>query len=311
MRHSSPLDVGLDVHQASIAVAYAPEERAAEVVFLGPIGTRQCDIDTRVRQRTSTATPLVCVYEAGPCGYWLDRDRTKTHLRCGVVAPARVPKQAGDRVKTARRDAIPLARLRRSGALTPVDVPAVEDKALRDLARAREEAIRDRQAAKHRLKAFLRRQDLRYEGRATWGPAPRRWLAAGVCSPPAQPRVVQESVRAVSEHQARLQRLETARRAQVQGWRLAPVVQALQARRGVQCTGAVTRMAARGDLPRFEHPRPLMSDRGLTPSEDSSGARRRQGRLTTAGHTCARRALIEGAWAYRSPAQVSRPRHWR
>ena len=183
------------------------------------------------------------------------------------MAPSLVPKNAGDRVKTDRRDATQRARLMRSGDLTPVDVPAVEDEAIRDLARAREDAIRDRQAAKNRLKAFLLRQASRYEGRATWGPAHLRWLAEGVCPTPAQQIVFQASVRAVAEHDARLQRLETALREQVQGWRLAPVVQALQAMRGVQCTVAVTLVAALGDLTRFENPRQLMSSLGRTPRE--------------------------------------------
>jgi Transposase IS116/IS110/IS902 family len=94
-------------------------------------------------------------------------------------------------------------------------------------------------------------------------------------------------------------------------WRLAPVVQALQAMRGVQCTVAVTRMAELGDLSRFEHPRPLMSSLGLPPRASASGTRRRQGRLTTAGHPVARRALSAGAWSSRDPAQVSRQLHWR
>ena len=125
--------------------------------------------------------------------------------------------------------------------------------------------------------------------------------------------VFQAYVRAVSAPQERRPRLETARRAQGHTWRLSPVVQALQARRGLQCTVAVTRMAARGDLTRCEQPRPLMSSLGLPPSADSRGARRRQGRITTAGHTVARRALIAGAGADRSPAQVSRhrPGAWR
>jgi transposase len=227
MRYASTLYVGLEVHQESIAVAYASEARDAEVVFWGRIGTRQRDIDTRIRPLTSNATPLVFVYEAGPCGSWLYRDLSRKHLRCWVVAPSLVPKKAGDRVKTDRRDATQLARLMRSGDLTPVYVPTVEDEAIRDLARAREDAIRDRKAAKNRLKAFLLHQDIRYEGRATWGPAHLRWLADVVCPTPAQQIVFQEYVRAVAEHDARLPRLETALREQVQGWCLAPVVQAL------------------------------------------------------------------------------------
>jgi transposase len=306
MRHSSTLYVGLDVHKESIAVAYAPEERGAEVVFLGTIGTRQRDIDKLVRQLSSKAKQLVFVYEAGPCGYWLYRYLTKKKLRCWVVAPSLVPKKAGDRVKTDRRDATQLARLMRSGDLTPVYVPEVEDEAIRDLSRAREDAIRDLKAAKSRLQAFLLRQDIRYEGRAPWGPAHLRWLAEVVCPTPAQQIVFQEYVRAVSEQQDRLQRLEAELREQVQAWRLYPVVHALQALRGVQFTVAVILIAELGDLTHFDNPRQLMSYLGLTPSEYSSGERRRQGTITKAGNTFARRALIEGAWSYRYPAKVSR-----
>ena len=134
-------------------------------------------IDKLIRTLSSKATRLVLVYEAGPCRYWLYRYLTKKNLRCWVVAPSLVPKKAGDRVNTGRRDAIQPARLLRSGDLTPVDVPTVEDEAIRDLTRVREDAIRALKAAKYRVKAFLLRQDIRYEGRVTWGPAHLRWLA--------------------------------------------------------------------------------------------------------------------------------------
>jgi transposase len=244
MPHSTTLFIGLDVHKEAIAVASVTEAREAEGVFLGRIGTRQCDSDHLIRTLTAKATPRVFVSEAGPCGYWRYHYRTRKQLLCWVVAPSLVSKKAGARVKTDRREATQRARLMRSGDLTPVDVPEVEDEALRD--RARAATLRDRKAAQYRLKAFLRRQDLRDEGRATWGPAPRRGRAEVVC------------------------------------------------------------IAALGDLSRFENPRPLMSALGLTPRESSRGARRRQGSITTAGHTFARRALIEGAWSYRDPAKVSR-----
>jgi transposase len=306
MRHASTLDVGLDVHTEAIAVAYAREERDAEGVFRGTIGTRQCDIDTLVRPLTSKAKPLVFVYEAGPCGHWRYRYLTEKHLICWVVAPSLVPKNAGDRVKPDRREATQRARLMRSGEPTPVSVPAVGAEAIRDLSRAREDAIRARKAATSRLKAFLLRQDSRDAGRATWGPAHRRWLAEVVCPTPAQQLVFQEDVRAVSEHPERLHRLEAALREQVQAWRLDPGVQALQALRRVQGIVAVTLIAALGDLTRFDTPRQLMRSPGLTPSEDARGERRRPGTLTKAGNTSARRALMEGAWAYRYPAKVSR-----
>jgi transposase len=306
MSHSSTLYVGLDVHKDSIAVAYVAKEHDAEVIYLGTVGTRQADIDQLIRKMQSKATHLVFVYEARPCGYWLYRYLTQKGHVCWVVAPSLIPKKAGDRVKTDRRDAIQLARLMRSGDLSPVYVPKVEDEAIRDLTRAREDAIHDLKTAKFRLKAFLLRHDIRYTGRAAWGPAHLQWLSEVVCPTPAQQMVFQEYVRAVNEHTERLQRLEQERQDHVKTWRLQPVVEALQALRGVQFTVAVTLVAELGDLTRVDNPRQLMKSLGLIPAEYSSGERRRQGTITNAGNTHARRALVEGAWAYRSPAKVSR-----
>ena len=143
-----------------------------------------------------------------------------------------IPKKPGDRVKTDRRDARQLARLMRSGDLTPVYVPAIDDEAIRDLSRAREETLRDLKAATLRLKAFLLRHDIRSTGRAHWSPAHLRWLSEVVCPTPAQHMVFQEYVQTVTEQTARLQRLAHALRDQVKTWRCQPVVEALQALRG-------------------------------------------------------------------------------
>jgi transposase len=275
MGHSNTIYVGLDVHKESIAVAYAPEERAAEVSFLCTIGTRQCDIDTRVRKLQSKAPHLLFVYEAGPCGYWLYCSLTQKGHLCWVVAPSLIPQKAGDRVTTDRRDAIQLARLMRSGDLTPVYVPQVADEEIRDLTRAREDTIRALKAAKFRLQAFWLRHDIQDTGRATWSAAHLRWRSEVVCPTPAQQIVFQEYVRAVNEHTERLQRLEQELHEQVTSWRLQPVVAALQAMRGVQFTVAVTAMAELGDLTRFDTPRQLVKFLGLIPSEYSSGERRR------------------------------------
>jgi transposase len=306
MTPSTTLYVGLAVHKDSIAMAYVAQEHGAEVTYLGPIGTRQGDIDQLIRKMPSKATHLVFVYAAGPCGYWRYRYLTQKGHMCWVVAPSLIPKKAGDRVNTDRRDAIQLARLMRSGDLSPVQVPTVEDEAMRDLSRAREDTLSDLKAATFRLKAFLLRHDIRYTGRATWGPAHLRWLSEVVCPTPAQQLVFQEYIRAVTEHTERLQRLEQELQDQVKAWRLHPVVDALQALRGVQFTVAVTLVAELGDLTRFNHPRELMKCLGLIPSEYSTGERRRQGAITQAGNSHARRVLVEGAWVYRSPANVSR-----
>jgi transposase len=290
----------------SIAVAYVAQDHGAEVIYLGTIGTRHGDLDQLVRKMQSKANRLVFVYEAGPCGYWLSRYLIRKGYDCWVVVPSLSPKKAGDRGKTDRRDAVQLASLARSGDLTPVYVPTVEDEAIRDLTRAREDTLSDLKAAKFRLKAFLLRHDIRYTGRATWGPAHLRWLSEVVCATPAQPLVFQAYVRAVNEHTERLQRLAQECHEQVNAWSLYPVVEALQALREGPCTVAVTTVAELGDLTRFDTPRELMKFLGLIPSEYSTGERRRQGSITKAGTTHARRALVEGAWAYRCPAKVSR-----
>ena len=139
MAQSRTLFLGMDVHKDAIAVASVAQEHHAEVLSLGAIGTRQCDIDQLIRQMPSKSTQLVFVYDAGPCGYWLYRSLTHKGHVCWVVAPSLIPQKPGDRVKTNRRDAITLARLMRSGDLTPVSVPKVEDEAMRVLCRPPEE----------------------------------------------------------------------------------------------------------------------------------------------------------------------------
>jgi transposase len=302
MSQSSTLFLGMDVHKDTIAVASVAHDHGAEVTSLGTIGTRQCESEQRIRKMPSKATHLIFVSAAGPCGDWLSRYLRKKDDDGWVVAPSRMPHKAGDRVTTDRRDARPLARLARAGALTVVSGPQVQDAARRDLTRARADAIRALTDAPCRLKAFVLRPALRSTGRANGGPAHLRWLSAGVCPTPTPPMVFPADVRAGQEHTARRQRLEQARHEPVHAWRLSPVGEALQAVRGVPCTVAVTLRADMGDRTRCDPPRALRPCLGLTPSAYASGAQRRQGAMTTAGHTQARRVRVAGAWASRSPA---------
>jgi transposase len=292
----------MDVHTASIAVASVAQAPGAEVVALGTIGTRPCASDTLIRPRRSQSKARVCVDAAGPCGYGLSRSLRKPGDVCGGVAPALRPKKAGARVTTDRRAAMPRARLLRSGDLTPVSGPAVDEEAIRDLRRARAETLRALQAATFRRTAFVRRHALRSPGRAHGRPAHRRWRSEVGCPTPAPPMVCQEDVQTVTAQTARLGRLALARHEQGHTWRLAPVVEALQALRGVQVPVAVTLGAALGALTRCDHPRQRMHSLGVTPSASARGPRRPPGRLTKTGNTPARRARVEGAWASRSPA---------
>jgi transposase len=216
-----------------------------------------------------------------------------------------IPKRPGDKVKNDRRDAVEIARLLRGGDHTPVYVPRVEDEAVRDLCRARDAARVTLKAAKLRLKSFLLRLGLHYTGRADWNDAHRRYLAKVVCPTPAQQIVFQESIRAVDEQVVRLGRIDQELLDLAPQWRLYPVVEALQALRGVQWIVALTVVAELGDLTRFHNPRQLAAFVGLIPSEHSSGEKRRQGGITKAGNPRARRVLVEGAWAYRYPAKIS------
>jgi transposase len=305
MAKSTTLFVGLDTHKEFNTVAYAEGATTDPPVFVGPVGTRQADIDKLVRRLHSKASHLVFAYEAGPTGYGLYRYLAGKGEECHVIAPSLIPKRAGVRVKTNRRDAVELARLLRSGDLVSVWVPSVEDEAIRDVCRARDAARITLKAAKLRLKSFLLRLGLQYTGRATWTDAHRRYLARVVCPTPAQQIVFQESLHAVDEQVERLARLERELVELTPAWRLHPVVEALQALRGVQFLVAITVVAELGDLTRFTNPRQLAAFVGLIPSEHSSGTTRRQGGITKTGNGRARRVLVEAAWAYRFKAKVS------
>jgi hypothetical protein len=202
---------GTAVHHETRAGADVAHEHGAEVTSLGPMGTRPGDLDPRVRQRPSTATPLVLVDDAGPGGSWLSRSLSHTGDDGGVVAPSRMPQTAADRVPTDRRAAGPRAPLVHAGALPAVDGPTVADDASRARSRAREETLSARNDATCRLHACWLRHALRSGGRAHGHPAPRRWRAAVVGPTPAPHLVCQAAARAVTAHTARRPRLAPAR----------------------------------------------------------------------------------------------------
>jgi transposase len=308
MSQSRTLCIGMDVHNDSSAVASMAQEHGAEVLSLGTLGPRPCAIAQMVRKRPATAPPLILVYAAGPWGSWLSRSLTTKGSACWVVAPSLRPTKPGERVQTDRRDAVPLARLARSGDLPAVSVPKVAAEARRALPRARAEALRALQDAPCRLTACVLRHAIRSGGRAHGGLAHLRWLSAVLWPTPAPQSVLQAEVRAVRTHRARLQRLEQARHAPVHAGRVSPGVEALQARRGVPGTVAGTLVAAMGARTRCESPRALRQFLGLSPSASASGAQRRPGAIPQAGTPHARRVLVAGAWASRAPATVRRPR---
>ncbi|RQR41965.1 IS110 family transposase [Burkholderia sp. Bp9140] len=303
MEHDSTLYVGLDVHKDSITVAYA--WGTGEVELLGKVSTTQVDIDRLCKRLQSKAQCINIVYEAGPCGYGLYRQLAQKGFDCMVCAPSLIPRKPGERIKTDRRDAVKLVRSLRAGDLSAVYVPSVEDEAFRDLARAWVSAKDDLKRARQRLKAFLLSHGVRYTGRADWGPAHRRWVSAFAFGHAWQQLAFEEFRRAIEDRLVQCDRLEAALREAAVNWRFYPAVLGLQTMRGVQFTTAVGMLAELGDLSRFAHPRQLMAWLGVTPSEHSSGAKRRQGSITKNGNSYARKLLVEAAWSYRYPAHVS------
>jgi transposase len=217
--------------------------------------------------------------------------------------------KAGDRVKTDRRDAVMLAKLHRAGELTAVWVPDEAHEAMRDLVRARATAIRVLGKARQHLQGFLLRHGRIYPGKKGWTVAYRRWLATVRFDHPAQQIVLQDYVDAVGDAEARVEKLTGQIADLLPSWSLSPIVEAIQAMRGVAFVVAVTVVAEVGDFSRFDNPRQLMAYLGLTPSEHSSGNTVRRGGITKAGSGLARRVLIEGAWSYRMQARVSRKLH--
>jgi transposase len=298
--------IGLDVHKKTITIAIADPGRQNKSRIYGSIANDLDAVDKFCRKMVSTASRLYFVYEAGPCGYGLYRHLTAKGFDCMVAAPSLIPKKSGDRVKTDRRDAAKLAQLHRAGELSAVYVPDPQDEAMRDLSRARHDAVNATQKAKQRLKAFLLRNRITYGGRCAWSKAYFRWLADITMPYPAQQVTLQEYIDAAHEGLQRVERLTDQIRQLVPGWRLAPVVSALQAARGVSLVVAVTLLAELGDLSRFQRPSQLMAHLGLVPSEHSSGENTKRGGITKTGNSHARRALVEAAWAYRMPARVSR-----
>ncbi len=296
--------IGLDVHKKKIAVAIADADLQSEVRYYGFIDCSLSALDRFCRRQVSCGWELRFVYEAGPCGFGIYRHLTSKGLHCEVVAPALIPRKPGERIKNDRRDAVKLASLYRSGELTPIYVPQPQDEAMRDLTRAREDACSASRKAKQRLKSFLLRHGQIFTGRSQWSNAYWNWLAAVSMAHPAQQIVLQEYIEAVQESERRVQRLTEQIRQLLPQWRLAPLVEALQAMRGVSLIVAMTTVAELGDLSRFDSAEKLMGFLGLVPQLYATGDTIRSGPITKAGNGHVRRVLVEAAWAYRLPARI-------
>ena len=298
--------VGLDVHKDTIAVAVA-REGWGDAESVGTI-TNQPEAIAKLVRKLGPVGGLHFCYEAGPCGYGIYRQIKEMGASCLVAAPSLIPRKPGERIKTDRRDAKKLARLLRSGELTRVWVPDERQEALRDLVRAREDAVEDVRRKRNQITKFLLRLDVRApKGVKPWGVKYKQWLKSIHFNQTVQEVVLREYLHAIESVEAMSDRLEKEIEEQSKSSDLAPVIESLQVLRGVGVITAATVVAEAGDLTRFDSPRQLMSYAGLVPSEYSSGGTRHLGKITKSGNAHIRRVLVESAWHYRRPPAVGAP----
>ncbi len=288
--------VGMDAHKKDLFIAMLVGNQATPVTWQlanEPQAVRRL---VRKLEREAPGPVRVC-YEAGPCGYALQRKMTTPRVSCQVIAPALIPRKPGERIKTNRRDARKLAELLRAGLLTEVRPPTPEEEAVRDVCRARDDAREDFQRCRHRLGKFLLRRGLHYSGR-NWTQAHRRWIDSLQWTQPAERLVVDDYLLAIDHLEARLIEFDTklSEIAQTDPYR--EPVGWLRCFRGIDTLTAILILAELHDFRRFESPRALMAYVGLVPGEDSSGEKHRRGRITRTGNALVRRLLVETAWHY-------------
>ena len=296
--------VGIDAHKKDLFIAMLIGAKAAPVTWTVPNDANAVRRLVRKLEREASGSVQV-FYEAGPCGYALQRQMTTARVRCDVIAPALMPRKPGERVKTNRRDARKLAELGRAGLLTVVQPPTPADEAVRDLARARDDAREDLQRCRHRLGKLLLRRGLHYAGR-NWTQAHRRWVDSVTWAHAAERAVVDDYLLAIDHTEARLLELD-ARLAEIAdqapyrepvGW--------LRCFRGIDTRTAMLILAELHDFRRFGSARALMAFLGLVPGEDSSGEKHRRGRITKMGNALVRRILVEASWHYQHRPSVGR-----
>jgi transposase len=296
--------VGLDVHKDSIVIAVAEAGRElARVVGSVP---NEWKALSKVLDKLGPRSSVFCCYEAGPTGYGLARALKAGGWPCDVIAPSLVPKKSGQRIKNDRRDAMKLAQNHRSGDLVAVFIPDEKTEAIRDLERAREDAKKAERVARHQLSKFLLRHGRRYPGKTTWNDAHRAWIAKQAFAEPAQQHVLSDGLATVEAATLRCRQLTEKLRELAEDWRLAPLVKALQALRGVEFVTAVTLAAEVGDFRRFAKASDFMGYVGLIPSEQTTGDHRRQGPITKTGNRHVRHVLVESAWHYRREPRMSK-----
>jgi len=293
--------VGLDVHATKIVAAVLDAE-SGEMRWFRVGG----EVGEAAGLCAGLPRPVRAAYEAGPTGYGLARELDRRGVQCVVAAPSKIPRAAGDRVKTDRRDAEHLVRLLLAGKLHAVRVPGAEEEALRDLVRAREAVRVDLMRCRHRLSKLLLRHGVRFDDGRAWTDRHRAWLAGVQLGRPAAQTTLRDACGAVDALVHRREQLEREIVALLPGSPWATQIARLRCLRGVDTLTAAGLCAEIGDFERFAAAEQIMSYVGLVPSESTTGEQRRLGAITKTGSGHARRLLVEAAWHYRKRPAISK-----
>ena len=288
------MHVGLDVH-AHAVVAAALDAETGELVRRR-LGSSPQEVLAWLR---SLPGPVAAAYEAGPTGFTLARALRAAGVRCEVLAPSKLQRPVGERVKTDARDALHIAKLLRLDEIVTVSIPSETQEAARDLVRAREDARRDLMSARHRLGKLLLRHGVTFPGRKAWTRAHHDWLRRQRFEVVGLQTAFDAAHEAVVAVEDRRDRLDEAIRAMAGDSEFTSVTQRLSCLRGVSTLTAFGLAVEIGDWSRLDGRR-IGSYLGLVPTETSSGQSRSQGGVTRTGNTHARRLLIEAAWHHRT-----------
>jgi len=297
--------VGIDdsVKKLNIAVFYGEEENPRfEYVYVNDGG----GLGRLVKKLKTFPGEVRCVYEAGINGYTLHRFLTKHGVSCDIAAPSLTPRQVGKRVKTDRLDAKKLGRFYRAGMLTSIVIPETEQESLRDMIRAREDALEDLQRARHRLRRYLTRRGLRFTEGENWGLGHLTWIKGIAFEKPLDQMVLDEYRLTLNEETERLKKFEKLIEELGNQEPYKKRVTYLMALKGIKVLTAMTIIAEALDLRRFTDAPAFMAAIGVVPSENSSGEKEIKGSITKTGNRHLRRVLIESAWNYQRSAVVGK-----
>ena len=300
--------IGLDVHKNTIAIAYTHSDSRSEAIYWATCSGRNLTCERKLRKLAKElgvkCQDLNVCYEAGPTGFVLGRHLISLGVNCSLCAPSKTTRKPNESVKTDKLDARKIAKLFKNGDLVPVRIPPVMDEAVRDLCRARTDAMDDLSRSKQRLLSFLLRNGYNWTGKSNWTPAHMRYLRKLKMASEPHILVFEDYIQTVDSAQSRLTLIKEKIIDVLEKWEWKPVVKALMACKGFQEVAAMTIISELGDLRRFKSPRQLMAFLGLVPSEHSSGVSRRQGSITKCGNSHARWMLVECAQHFRKAPKI-------